>query len=443
MANKHRGLLKLKTDQEADWIKTMDLRIRCLTSVVRQNDCRRGYKPAWVWNLPWNVGTASSSQDHAKKGAQPVPAQPAPAQDAPAQDAPAQPAGKVCQPLKRPAAAADDEDSPLVAALPGQAPAAVAAQDPADPPGLGSIQVPVPAQNPAQVPAQQVPAQQVPALGRPEYKYKFNKGVRLAFRALRDETDPKVGEWSLPVPIVAGLATEPIVAVFKDGDTWQIPVTDLTKPQHQRSSASGQVPLWTGRHTETFHELKLIQKPDRALLLALMEQGRQIDQQRVGLPFGVLDLPQPRMMPISDPTVVACRDFYVALVERFQSGEWSLTKLKDERALAYRALQQGGAADVAVAAADVVVAEAAGSPAAVAAVAEAAGPAAASSGAVPDPVDGAVAEPPPKRRRKSVKQVEQPTMKKPAAALPACPNDANPLDAAEQIDSQECVCAER
>ena len=67
LAEEHNDKLRLEDAQKEDWVKVMDLRLRCLCYVVRAGEARK-HKPDWVRELPWMLGEGDKDTEVALPG---------------------------------------------------------------------------------------------------------------------------------------------------------------------------------------------------------------------------------------------------------------------------------------------------------------------------------------------------------------------------------------
>ena len=77
--------------------------------------------------------------------------------------------------------------------------------------------------------------------------------------------------------------------------------------------------IWQGVHHETNHTVVIEQRSDRALLLSVKEQSRQLGQVRVDL-FGPLPEPQPSVVPLDNATLGKAVDFLKPLAMKYCDG---------------------------------------------------------------------------------------------------------------------------
>ena len=80
-----------------------------------------------------------------------------------------------------------------------------------------------------------------------------------------------------------GSDKDSVSAKWLDGTWWVIEgeTVETLRPKILGSSSSNKPALWDGINCETRHDLKLVQRADRHLLLSLVEQSKQILQFRV------------------------------------------------------------------------------------------------------------------------------------------------------------------
>ena len=171
----------------------------------------------------------------------------------------------------------------------------------------------------------------------PEFCYGYDKDLQLAYRYVEeDQLEPRHWEMSLPLHVLDGQEDDDLVtATWRDGDTWD--VASLTVQRFRealdKNTCRREEPIWRDVHTTSGHELNMVQRPDRGLLLSLMEQGAQICGVRVKF-FGDLPDGPPKTAPRSHPALVACIAFMIPLAERYAKAEFADAKaLKAEKDL--------------------------------------------------------------------------------------------------------------
>jgi len=128
-------------------------------------------------------------------------------------------------------------------------------------------------------------------------------------------------EFGVPIDVERATREGTITAVFVDNTELQ--VADLTMGRllgllAPRGRSSRQGELWSGQHAETHHELYLKQRVDRALILVLFEQQRQVLMVRVDVFGGVASQRAP--LASGDPTLVAAVQFMGEIGEKYAKG---------------------------------------------------------------------------------------------------------------------------
>ena len=171
----------------------------------------------------------------------------------------------------------------------------------------------------------------------PAFCYGCDKDLQLAYRYVEeDQLEPIHWEMSLPLQVLDGQEDDDLVtALWRDGDTWD--VASLTVQRFRealdKNTCRREEPIWRDVHTTSGHELNMVLRPDRGLLLSLMEQGAQICGVRVKF-FGDLPDGPPKTVPRSHPALVACIAFMIPLAERYAKAEFADAKaLKAEKDL--------------------------------------------------------------------------------------------------------------
>ena len=108
-----------------------------------------------------------------------------------------------------------------------------------------------------------------------------------------------------------------LVATWPDGHRHEIP--DITVGIYGQSkttvAAKADTGLWKMMHEVTHNEVSLQQRCDRALLLSMFDQGRQVLQVRIDL-FGKLPLPQPAQVSRKHEAVVRALAFMQPIAEQ-------------------------------------------------------------------------------------------------------------------------------
>ena len=129
------------------------------------------------------------------------------------------------------------------------------------------------------------------------YEYGFAKDVKLAWR-LKAGDRPQAKEFSDPISEADD--GEDVVATWGDHSA-TIHGTNYGELRAAIRKSAADV-IWEKFHVQTKSRLHLIQKPDRRLILALMEQNKQRLQVYVDK-FGPLPGPQPSSVPRGTPAL--------------------------------------------------------------------------------------------------------------------------------------------
>jgi hypothetical protein len=164
------------------------------------------------------------------------------------------------------------------------------------------------------------------------YTYGFASDINLPFRTLEDGTR----ELAFPPEVLETAAdADPIVAVFVDGTKKEL--TCWTVGQHrqslQRRKADGCGALFVGEHHASHNKITVTQRCDRALLLSMYEQTKQISSVRVDI-FGDLPSPQPGVVPDNNATLLKAAEWLVPMARDYCSGKVvdkdHLRKIRDD-----------------------------------------------------------------------------------------------------------------
>ena len=94
--------------------------------------------------------------------------------------------------------------------------------------------------------------------------------------------------------------------------------------------------MWSGCHQQSRHILTLRQKVDRALLLVLYEQSRQILMVRIDKFGPIAD--QHRQLPVGDPVLASALDMMKEIADRYAKGSIERQGLSDARGQMLRAM---------------------------------------------------------------------------------------------------------
>ena len=151
---------------------------------------------------------------------------------------------------------------------------------------------------------------------------------------------------SLPLEITEKAAPgDPVVAEFADGDRHEIPGLSQGRLQslvgRGGGGGGGRNPkesnvLWTGTHAETNHTITVAQRVDRALLLSVYEQARQVLMVRQNLFGPVPD--EHQQSPLDDPTLQKALALTKKIAASYANGEVAVAGLKDYRDAGFRRL---------------------------------------------------------------------------------------------------------
>ena len=185
---------------------------------------------------------------------------------------------------------------------------------------------------------------------RPDFVYGFDSEVLLAYRQeLKYDSKGRhigVKVTSLPLEITEKAGPgDPVVAEFADGDRHEIPGLSQGRLQslvgRGGGGGGGRNPkesnvLWTGTHAETNHTITVAQRVDRALLLSVYEQARQVLMVRQNLFGPVPD--EHQQSPLDDPTLQKALAFTKKIAASYANGEVAVAGLKDYRDAGFRRL---------------------------------------------------------------------------------------------------------
>jgi len=158
-----------------------------------------------------------------------------------------------------------------------------------------------------------------------EFEYRFDSEVSLAWR--RPKGSKRV-EVSLPLKFDSTeLPSAPVIATWSDGHEHWVPgLTNSMLNCDGGSSSKTTGSLWSTTAVETRHQISIIQKVDRHLLLALTEQSRQVLQLRLS-DFGPVG-DESKQLPREDQTLVRALRFMQTIGGNFESGKIQKHELK-------------------------------------------------------------------------------------------------------------------
>ena len=133
--------------------------------------------------------------------------------------------------------------------------------------------------------------------------------------------------------------TDNALGQWPDGITGDLGVTvSFIQGLSRASSSSQKTPLWAGIHQLTKHDISIVQKQDRRLLLCINEQARQICMVRVDAfdkEGEMLDVDgEQKRKPDNDPIIQKALAFLTPIAQEFCEGrleKGDLNKLKKER----------------------------------------------------------------------------------------------------------------
>ena len=133
----------------------------------------------------------------------------------------------------------------------------------------------------------------------------------------------------MEVPALSCNEDDLVRATFHDGMIVDVEGFTIKKLREFLAARGGKVhaPLWEGTHLGTHHVLQLRQRADRALLLSLYEQSRQICQWRVAN-HGTVEEPTNAIKPAEHVAVVATAEFAIPWCISYAEG-----RIKDAREL--------------------------------------------------------------------------------------------------------------
>jgi len=119
---------------------------------------------------------------------------------------------------------------------------------------------------------------------------------------------------------------------WTDGMEWTVEEVTNVKFRAWQKGRGGKKdePLWKGTHSQSKNELEIVQKPDRGVILALNEQGKQVCAVRICL-FGHVADTEPMVLPLCHEALVKALTFMKKLAEDYASGSVETGKLKKEK----------------------------------------------------------------------------------------------------------------
>ena len=144
--------------------------------------------------------------------------------------------------------------------------------------------------------------------------------MRLAWRC---QEGSQLKEFCMPLSIESGDPGDaPLLAHWADVVSWKIPA--WTKEKYLKASHSSKEDnkIWRAISTATSHEVYVLQRVDRTLLLSIYEQGRQVGQVNVHL-WGELPQPQPAVVQRGCVPLEKAIAFIMPIVRMYCEGHVS------------------------------------------------------------------------------------------------------------------------
>ena len=176
------------------------------------------------------------------------------------------------------------------------------------------------------------------------YAFGFDNETQLAWRALLGKRHMRK-ECSLPLKLESHVQDHEFArAVWPDGMTKE--VSGVTAGALRLMLSGRQAKdlglLWTSEHARSHHMINVSQKTDRALLIFISEQSRQVCACRVDT-FGELtDAEQFILLAHDHPVLKTAAKFMISLATDYSKDLLELDRLKGERDDRLRAARLGG-----------------------------------------------------------------------------------------------------
>ena len=167
-----------------------------------------------------------------------------------------------------------------------------------------------------------------PDKGQPTWYYGYDREHNKAWRARSGKKTPQKEFAKKMEEPASGRDEDPMQAIFADGATY--PIASWTKEMHRATQActrgGAEKLYYEGRHVATSHKVSVLKRPDRGMLISMVEQTKQVLQVRVAL-FG--DESEPNVVKLAFDFLVGVAKHYVA--DKVCRAD--LKKYRDERLL--------------------------------------------------------------------------------------------------------------
>ena len=182
-----------------------------------------------------------------------------------------------------------------------------------------------------------------------DFEYNFDKELGVAYRV---KVGSKKNDKDIAKEIKPQEPHQPILGVWPDGAHEIVCMTgqrySLLKDGQANKSAASDVVLWSGQHSESNNNLRVKERPDRGLLISLMEQANQVCQVHVDLfendDWRKVNRPGTQQseghfdVPNTDTARAKAGEFMVEIAEKYAAGEIEKANLYKHRDEQLRAL---------------------------------------------------------------------------------------------------------